>query len=212
MNDYVWMSTAPGHASNLRPLRHTFSEPEEKREFASQCRKHNMAGASLGAECFPEEIFGAPNAKDKDYALPDIFFAGSYWAVSARAADVLRQFDLGSGALYSVQVTKKDRQTEVPGPWFCINFGNVKRAFLPSESKNAEDEYWIRPGVKGWIARAAMKDGDFAVSKEARKGPDIWIDYDVGDAIFLSRALGDALKKAKADKGFFMKKCRVVAA
>jgi hypothetical protein len=36
------------------------------------------------------------------------------------------------------------------------------------------------------------------------------LDRDVGSAFLLSAALGDALKKAKADKGFFLKKGRVV--
>lgn len=55
-----------------------------------------------------------------------------------------------------------------------------------------------------------MKDGDIVVSNEAYGGPDIWIDRQVGSAFFLSEALGAALKKAKADKGFFLFRRRVI--
>lgn len=208
MSDYVWMSTAPAHASNLRPLLNDISEKDRERFDAA--RSKIKAGEPIVAEDCPTHIFGAPNARGKDYNFPDLFTGYGYWVVSARAAEVLRRFDLGGGGLYPVRITEKDRQTEVPGPWFCINFGNLKRAFLPQGSSNMQEGY-IRNGRKGWFARAAMKDGDFAVSEAARSGPDIWIDHDVGDAIFLSGALGDALRKAKADRGFFMKKCRVAA-
>lgn len=114
---------------------------------------------------------------------------------------MLRQFDLGGGGLYPVKVLKKDRETPVGGEWFCINFGNRKEAFLVSESTPLEQLY-IRPGEKGWFPDATLKDNDIAVSKEACTGPDIWIDPQVGDAIFFSDALGKALKGAKADKGF----------
>ncbi|WP_152664113.1 hypothetical protein [Sphingomonas sp. SRS2] len=205
MGKEVWISTAPAHASNLRPLKHSFSDNEDTLAMARDTRKRNDAGESLSAQNFPAEIFGAPHAKEKDYRLPNIFFAGSYWAVSQRAADVLRQFDLGGGGLYPVRVYKKDRKTLVDGEWLCINFGNVKHAFLPDESRN----FWAGSAGK-WVGRAAMTDYDTALSPIALTGPDIWIDPIVRDAIFFSDGLGRALKKAKADKGFFLNRCRVL--
>lgn len=208
MSDAVWISTAPGHASNQRPLRHSFSETE-KRQYGIDCGRRNDSGESLDSECFPSEIYGAPNAKESNYKLPDIFFAGSYWAVTKAAADVLRQFVLGGGALYPVKVFKKDRVTPVEGEFYCINFGNRKEAFLPEQSTSFHEMY-IRDGKKGWFAKATMKDDDFAVSRLALNGCDVWIDYNVGDSFFISDRLRAALRKAKADKGFFLKKCRVI--
>ncbi|KKC24045.1 hypothetical protein WP12_21535 [Sphingomonas sp. SRS2] len=118
---------------------------------------------------------------------------------------MLRQFDLGGGGLYPVRVYKKDRKTLVDGEWLCINFGNVKHAFLPDESRN----FWAGSAGK-WVGRAAMTDYDTALSPIALTGPDIWIDPIVRDAIFFSDGLGRALKKAKADKGFFLNRCRVL--
>jgi hypothetical protein len=48
------------------------------------------------------------------------------------------------------------------------------------------------------------------VSSPALVGPDIWIDVHAGDSVFLSGALGKALKEAKADKGWILSKCRVL--
>lgn len=212
MNDFVWISTALGHPANMRPMQHSFSGSDAEREKAAAVRAANEAGEPLPAERFPREIFAAPHSKPSDLKLPCIFFAGSFWAVHQSSADILRQFDMGKGSLYPVEVYEKDRETAIPGPWFCINFGNRKDAFVPEESPKAMVRN-IRPGgVKGWIPPFVPKDGDMVVSADALSGPDIWIDERVGDALFLSAALGNALRKAKADKGWMLKKCRVVAA
>jgi hypothetical protein len=209
MSDTVWISIAMGSGANLLRLRHSFSETDQLKD-AIAWGKQNVYGEPLKAECFPAEIYGAPDAKESDYRLPNIFFAGSFWAVSKAAADVLRQFDLGAGALYPVKVFKKDRQTPLGDEWFCINFGNRKEAVAVPESMSGLYDHYIRPGVKGWVPKFAINDGDIAVTKAACSGPDIWIDPQIGDAFFLSDALGVALKKAKADKGFLLHKCRVL--
>src|SRR4051812_5715855 len=65
-----------------------------------------------------------------------------------------------------------------------------------NRSSMMSDTVWIS------IAKATIEDGDIAVSKAACSGPDIWVDPQIGDAFFLSDALGTTPKKAKADKGF----------
>jgi hypothetical protein len=206
MSDTAWISTAPGHASNMRPFNYSFNGTDLP-DIAMEWGQRNVDGQSLNGDCFPDEIYGAGNAEAKDYKLPDIFFAGSYWVVSSAAAEVLRQFDLGGGALYPVQVFKKDRETPIGEGWFCINFGNQKNVLFPQESPRMRHRY-IRNGEKGWFPPFVTKDGDVAVSSAALRGPDLWIDPNVGDAFFLSDALAKALKKAKVDKGFFLSKCR----
>ena len=106
MSDTAWISIAPGSGTNLRPLRHSFSETDQRQD-AIAWGNQNVAGEPLKAECFPSEIYGAPQAKESDYRLPHIFFAGSFWAVSKAAADVLRQFDLGGGGLFRSRCSKK---------------------------------------------------------------------------------------------------------
>ena len=208
MSATVWISTAPGHASNMRRLKHSFSNVEQEK-LGLEWARRNIDGESLTAEFFPGAIWGISSAGESDYKLPHIFRAGDVWVVSGGAAEVLRQFDIGEGGLYPVKVMKKDQVTPIGDGWFCINFGNRKSAIVPSESPNMYHDY-IRNGEKGWFPRAVLKDGDVAVAASALQGPDIWIDLDVGDAIFLSGRLAKALKKTKVDKGFFLSKCSVI--
>ena len=158
----------------------------------------------MARECFPQIIYGAPNAKEKDYRLPHLFFAGSYWAISEAAANVLWQFQLGDCSLYPVEVFKHDRLTRVEGQWFCINFGNSKRAVIPEKSQRLE------PGPQGrYDVPVTLADGQLAVSEGALRPPDIWVDPQLWDNFFLSGQLGAALRRAKVDKGFFLSRCRV---
>lgn len=208
MTDRVWLSRAPADASNLRPLTNSFVGTE-RQESGKIWGASNIAGEPLPKECFPEEIFGTPDAKEAAYRLPDLFSDGNFWVVSAAAADVLRQFNLGQGSLYPVKILRNDRKTDVGGQWYCLNFGNKKEVFSLEQSTSVR-EYYVRPREKGWFPKATLKDGDIAVSSGARGGSDIWIDPQVGDAFFLSDDLRAALKKAKADKGFLLFACRVV--
>jgi hypothetical protein len=203
MSEMVWVSRAIGHASNLRPFRNDVGERDHVR--LVEIQKRIERGEPLDASAFPTEIFGAPDARQKDYALPDFFFGYGYWIVSSAAAAVLRAFDLGHGELRPVRVLESDRRTPVGGEWFCLNFGNRKHALAPQQSQN------IRQRAQGlYKASAVLRDNDLAVSRAALEGPDLWVDEQMWDALFLSEALGTALKKAKADRGFMLLEVRVV--
>lgn len=210
MTANTWISRAPSDASNLRPLLHSFSDINAAAsQFHIKTTERNADGFPLGPECFPDEIWIGKNARPSATNLPHLFYAGAFWVISATAAHVLRQFDLGKGALYPVRVLQKDRVTPLGEGYCCINFGNRKSAFLPDQSENARHGY-IRDGRKGWFPRSTLANDQFAVSAIALAGPDIWIDPDVGDAIFVSDAFARALKRAKADKGWFLKTCRMI--
>lgn len=207
MIDMVWISTALGHASNLRPFRHDVDE--RGRDAFQPILDRIKAGELLAPEDFPKVIYGAPESEEKDYRLPDLFHAYGFWIVSKAAADAMAESDLGECVLQGVELLKKDRQTPIAGEWFCISIGNTKEALLPEQSPRMMHDY-IKDGRKGWFPPFVTKDEDIAVSSAARVGPDIWLDPNVGSAIFLSDRLVKRLKKAKADKGFFLSKCRVL--
>lgn len=197
----AWISRAIGHPSNLRPFRNDVGERDHER--LVEIQRMVERGERLKPEDFPKEVFGAPNARDHHYRPPHLFFGYGYWIVSLAAADVLRQFDLGNGVLNPVQVLKNDRQTPIDGEWFCLSVGNQKSALVPDLSQN------IRAGPQGrYNASAILADEELALSNAAVEGPDIWIDTQLWDAVFLSEELGNALRKAKADKGFMLLKCR----
>lgn len=210
MSEYVWISTAIGSATNLRPFRHDRStETGEGEEACIKVVEAIEAGERVRADALPTKAWLTANAGPSDSKLPHFFKAYSIPIVHDDAAAVLRQFDLGGGGLYPIEVFERDQKTPIPGPWHSIAFGNTKDAFVPEESPKARKTY-IRPGgVEGWTPRSTMKDGDMVVTTSALSGPDIWIDERVGDAVFLSAALGSALKKAKADKGWMLKKVKV---
>lgn len=210
MGDTVWISIAPGSGEHMmRKLTYNFGE-RATIDQAMTWAQENMSGQSLDSTCFPPEFHGTRNANKAGYKrLPDLFNASDFWAVSAATANIMREFDLGDGGLYPVRVLNRDRDAVVPGEWFCINFGNRKSAFVLEQSSSVRDRY-IRPKEKGWFPKATIKDDDIAVSSRACAGPDIWVDPQVGAAFFLSGTLGNALRKAKADKGFFLHKCRIV--
>ena len=206
MSDMVWISMAPGHVSNMRPFKSSFGFCEMA---TVENFDRNRDGEPLPAGSFPAEICGISSARESNYHLPDLCRLAGYWVIRATTSDVLQQFDLGDGGFYPVNVLKKDQQTPVGGEWACLNFGNKKAAFLVEQSENAREDY-IRNGEKGWFPGWSLKDDQFSVSPVALEGPDIWVDPDVGDAFFVSDRLRRALKKAKADKGFFFKRCRVI--
>ena len=207
--DYVWLSTVMSDPRRLRPFTNDLAEKAEAESRVFDTFKRNDAGEPLGPDQFPKIIWGAADRGAKTFkGLPDIIYGFGYYVVSARCAEVLRQFDLGAGALYPVRVLQKDRQTPVADhDWFCINFGNQKRGLLPNQSKNIES--W--PGGR-WIGRAALGDGDIAVTSSAVSGADIWVDHLFFQSLFLSRALGDKLRSAKCASGWGLKKCRLVEA
>jgi hypothetical protein len=208
MSDGVWLSVAMHDPRHLRPLTHSFSDTEERMNYARDCRTRNDAGEPLGSDCFPQMIFPSEYSKSPRKSLPNLFFAGSFWALSERTADVLRQFDLGQCALYPVKVVQKDKVTPIGNhEWFCINFGNVKRAFLREHSDPTE--FRIEIGGKPTFS-SIIKDDACAVSSAALEGPDIWIDPGIDQGIFLSGRLGTALQRAKCASGWGLRRCGVI--
>jgi len=192
----------------MRPFRHSNSEGPN-RENSIEWNERNVRGYPLEEDKFPKQIFGTSSSTPKDYRLPELFYGYGCWVISSAAAEIFRQFDLGQGALYPVDVLERDRITPINGPWFCINFGNRKSAFIPEKSTRFRHDY-VSDGKKGWFPRLPYNDNNLSVSREALFGPDVWIDPDVGSAFFISDGLGVALKNAKLDRGFMLGRCQVV--
>jgi hypothetical protein len=203
MSDVVWVSRALIHPTNQRPFRNDVSERDHERLI--EIKQANERGEVLAPDDFPHLIFGAEHALEKHYQVPDLFAAYGYWIVSEAASDLLRQFDLGRAQLKPVPVLKRDRQTPIGGNWFCLNFGNAKRVVLPDQSEK------IRLGPQErYNVPATLADNELAVSTDALRPPDIWVDPQLWSAFFIGDALATALRKAKLSKSFFLTKCRVV--
>ncbi len=197
MSDYIWLSRSLGHVENFRDL--TSDQLERDRDEAIECGRRNMAGESLGPECFPTEIWPvAGAAKSEASASADFFKGASHWIVSGRFADLLRQFEMGDAHLYPVKFLQADRQTPVKGQWFCLNFGNVKKALVPGDLEGLDKP--SRRTEKYLILGA--KDMELRFSQQANDGAAIWIDPTLMLVVCLSGALGDAMREKGITKGF----------
>lgn len=208
MSDITWVSIAPGQAMNMRPFTNSFAGTDQAKE-GMAWGEQNSAGAPLGPENFPREIYATPDAKESAYRLPDIFSDGNFWVVSKAAADVLARFNLGNGALYPVKVLEKDRETPIGSEWFCLNFGNTKDGVIVSQSVPMRETY-IPGGKKAWRLKNVLADNDLVVSNTVIGGPDIWVDPQLAYSFFMSESLGKALRLAKADKGFLLHTCKIL--
>lgn len=203
-NAVVWASNAMINPAMLRPLSHTFGD--DRLQFTAQCQRDNKVGKVMGPECFPPEIFVAKDANTSYEKLPELFFAFGYWVVSSEVADIMWQFDLGNCNLYPTTVFRKDRKTLIGDRWFCLNFGNVKNAYLGG-GRNPTPGY-PEPPVRH-AAPTILNHNMLTLSVDALVGPDLWIDPQIRDTFFLSDRLAKSLKDAGVARAFGLKKCKV---
>ena len=196
MSDYIWLSNSMTDVGNWRALMSDLAERD--RECAIDCGKRNDAGESLGPECFPTAIWPTDEAKPKDTSAADFFLAGTHWIVSARFAELLRQFEMGGAHLYPVRFLQKDRETPVNGEYFCLNFGNVKEALLPDKSSG------IRPTFRAgeWTLKATVADYDAAFDLRANDGGAVWIDPALKNVVCIAADLGDLMRESGVVNGF----------
>ncbi|RNJ64107.1 MAG: hypothetical protein EDM03_07150 [Porphyrobacter sp. IPPAS B-1204] len=121
--------------------------------------------------------------------------------------EVMRRFDMGSAGFYPTVVHRKDRKTPIGDKWFCINFGNQKKAFVWQGSKKV---YRLASGYDDVWVPQQPNDGDLVVEAAALEGPAMWIDPAIIDVIFVHGELRDALKAAGVARPFSFKKCKVI--
>ena len=206
MSDHVWVSDAWNDSALILFVQTDISVSHVDKSVEGL--ELNKAGKPVPADLCPTKIWGDEAAPHFE-TMPHLFLAMGQWIVSAKAADVLRRFDLGGGALYPVSggVYQKDGVTAVPGTYYCWTFGNAKRAFDETASVNMEE-----PVVSGlwWTMPWNIADDDVAVTSEALQGPAVWLDAGLFKSIFVSGPLGDALAAAGLTRDFRLHRCRVI--
>jgi hypothetical protein len=205
MSDYVWVSPMRLESALIGYFNTDIVVKDL--DLAVQGEKLNQKGQPVPETMCPKKIWGDEDVPFFD-KIPDLICAQGQWIVSAQAADVLRRFNLGGGALYPVTegIYQQDQVTRVPGEFFVWIFGNVKQGFLPDQTTKCfpiSGAYW-------WEISYDLADDDIAVSQAVLGGPDVWLDPLLFDSIFLSGALGDALEAAGLREAFRLYRCRVV--
>lgn len=189
----------------------THNVPRQPEKVGDACSNKHHKGETLTREDFPEAsyVFSEKHFK----RARDLFYAGGFFAVKGKLAEVLAQFDLGTGGLIPYPIYQEDKVTELEGPFFLINFGAQKQSFLPSESQKVEPFFTLeRHGFEVWNAKFGLEDGDIAVSTAALDGPDLWFEPRLRNKILLSGALVDAIKTARVKVDLSLTQCRVVGA
>jgi hypothetical protein len=169
-----------------------------------------IRGRPLPREAFPEAayVFDAKRFEK----LGDLFFAGGFFVVTGKLAQVLFQFDLGQGGLIPFPMYREDKVTPVAGEFCFWKFGAQKDAALPEQSQK------IRPFGGGvniskdrWEVQSDVQDGDVALSAASASGPpDVWSDPKLDASLFFSDALVAALRAAKIAADFHLRRCRLV--
>jgi hypothetical protein len=204
MTDHAWVASFT-RIEAAEPKFMSCELAETDIQALSAIARNNNQGEPLGPDAFPRQMW---NQKPKPIKqLPQIFKAASYWVLGAKAADIFRQFDLGGGGLYLVEILQKDRSTRVEGEYFCLNFGNKKTALAAEQSQGLSP---IGTGSQYWKLPPIAADDSVVLSDAALAGPDVWIDPALWLSFFVSDGLAQALKAAKVDGPFWLTRCKVI--
>ena len=215
MSDHIWLSTALARVEPDISVRADIAESNV--DLTIKAITMNRKGQPISQEMCPKRIWARAKFDQQDgekypsrTTVPDLFTAQGYVIVSARVADIMRQFNLGEGALYPVTegVFQDDNETRIEGEYFTWVFGNSKTAFLEQFSPKVEA---MGAGGRGWCSvNYSQCDDDIAVSSAALSGPDVWVDPILFKSIFLSGPLGDALVGASLKEPLYLVRCRVI--
>lgn len=142
----------------------------------------------------------------------DLFYAGNFYAVKGRLAEVFQEFDLGDGGLIEFPIYEEDKETPVAGgPFYLLNFGCIKETFVPEESRNIRPRRTVEDhGYELWKDNSGVRDGDIALRRTALQGCDLWVERKYEERLFMSGRLHDAIEAADTGVDFRFAKCRFV--
>ena len=202
MTETVWLSVAP-QKSELTAWFQMEDRAAPELERTKNAMFHR-GGGHLDPNFLPKRA--AEDEGRHVTRMLNLFKVNGFLCVTEKAASVLRQFDLGSGGLYPLELVRHDGVTPVDGFFWSLNFGAKKNALAMEESRSVDGPYAngnCRP--KLWV-----KDDDFVVTRAALDGADIWGDERVESGFFVSPRLGQALHKAGLAKAFHLMRCRIV--
>lgn len=200
-DDDVWMSYRFMRGDALS-FTNEMSEADEQ-SYAEMYRR-NMRGHAGGPEEFPKAVWAEYPDDPVKGTMPD-FFDASARIVSHRVADVLATVDIGANELYPVTVLQPDRETPVPGTYFCIAFRERKDTFAPEASERVQ-----RDNPELWAPPLGAKDGEMALRATARSGVDLWMEETLRDCFFVSGRLARKLDEAGLWHPFDLRRCRIV--
>jgi hypothetical protein len=212
MADCAWMSVASLDAGIIKPLRSemSFADDESLQKAYADAGHAAGNGQPIPAEFLPRTVFGWRGRHDSSKPLtgrlPHLC-TSDFWFVSSEVADVLRRFDLGGCKLHPVEVLMEDRKTPLPGSYFILEFNSWKDVFVADASPDIAMASGSKTRRRPWLS---TPDDAAALSRQALEGADIWWNPNILRTFFLSDRLVQALRAAKVDKPFSLRRCRIV--
>jgi hypothetical protein len=188
---------------------------ERDRNLAIEGSKLHKTAKPLPDELVPKIFYLVQKFDDEtgDALVPrkrlaDFLVGGGFFIVSARAVDVLREYDLGHGRLEPVDIHQPDRATRVGSGWHVWTLG-AQRSGL---SREASGELWeVAPGVAIWNVPLNPRKTPVAVYADlVEGGADVWIDPQLFQGVFFSHALGKRLIAEGLGNAFRLYECKMV--
>lgn len=207
VTDKIWISYAPRASQLVRgfwgALRHEEPPNSEGFKAREETFKQNDSGLPLPTERFPSKLFFINPWKFKETIQP--YMHAGYQFVRADAAEILRQHDLGRGALYPCAFYEHDKTRLVTDQVFCLNYGTAKDTVVVEKSKVKpfDGSPYYQPPI------APLKGDEVVVRRSALEGPDLWVDPRMDRCFFISDRLAKALQAAKMGRAFRLYPCAI---
>lgn len=219
MTGQVWVSSVMGDYSigDKQGIREkfygedwappTFKLGVEPDHIVQAYRRH-VRGETLERRDFPEAMYVF--AESNWRRVGDLFCAGPFYAVKGRLAEVLKDFDLGAGGLIEFPIYEADKTTQLPGPFYLLNFGSVKDSFVPAESRKLHRRRTAESDGYDLWAAFDLEDGDVVVGAAALEGADLWLERKLERQLFMSGRLHDAIVAAKVKTKFRFVQAKII--
>ncbi|MEJ6404212.1 hypothetical protein [Yoonia sp. 2307UL14-13] len=209
MSEQVWICMPQTNTQLTRGFWSGFrSDDPPNHYFKNQGKilEKMLNGQLLKKDELPSEFYHYEKRKFRE-TLPQVFHSG-YIFVNKKAADVLRQFDMGQGGPNGITLFEHDKVTKVSTDISLLNYGNAKDTVILDKSKQLEPLGSVEGVYHPDLPRP--DDEDIVVRRNSLDGPDLWVDPRVWYCFFVSDKLARALIKEKLKNAFRMRRCRVV--
>ena len=187
---------------------HVIPPRDEKTKLA---RKRYGRGELLQREDFAEcsAVYDQKCfARQKEFSR-----AGVGYIVDARVAELLGQFDIGPGGMFSYPIYEADEVTPIREPWWTLGLGAQKRSFRGDISHHEFLKCLVDgKGEKDSIYSIGARVGDdvLAFSSKALEGPELWQEAELMYTFCFSDRLAQALQGAGLARWFDLQRARIV--
>lgn len=220
MTDEVWVSSvlsnskvgsklgvrAKYEGSDWEPPSHMLGVASDE---LIQAQRRHFRGEKLPRSALPEALYVW--SEHHWGQARDLFYAGAFLAVKGRLATLLSDFDLGGTEMIEFPIYEADKQTQLPGPFYILNFDTQKQSFVPEQSTGVRCGGGAKTlGYDLWSSIAGPQDFEIAVTPVAIQGADLWFEPALRAEIFMSGRLHDALLAVDTKLDFQFARARVL--